>query len=276
MMKKALLLAMTAALAISSAACSKKEEAPAATTAATTEAASTEAPAETEATEAETEEIEEDYASGEITKIDGMVLTVQIDDETAVDYDIADAEIVQEFPLSEGDLVDITFPAGSTEDPIPVLYMEVFESVIGLNTDPSAEGIVKDATMDSLTLEVDGTDYVMTKANAYVVAKEGITVGQKATVTYLGDLDDEPMAVKIVMEDSYDTPEAEESAFIGEVAQVGEEGNRIVLESAVGDFFTFVSDDIDFSGYKEGQTLQITYTGTIGAKEIPAVAVVTK
>ena len=75
------------------------------------------------------------------------------------------------------------------------------------------------------------------------------------------------------MEDSYDTPEAEINAFIGTVAQVNEDGTGIVLESQDGDFFTFVSDSIDFTEFEEDQTLQITYTGSISAKEIPAVEV---
>ena len=76
------------------------------------------------------------------------------------------------------------------------------------------------------------------------------------------------MATKVVTEDSYDTAEAELSAFIGKVAQ--NEEDNIVLESAEGDFYTFVSDDIDFSAYSTGDTLQIFYTGTITDKEISA------
>ncbi len=271
MMKKTLLLTAIAVLAISASACSKKEE-PAVTTEAVTEAA-TEAVATEEETEEETEEVEEDYVSGILSAIDGNILTVQTDDDQEVKYDISSAELIQQFPLSEGDWVDITFPAESTEDPIPAMVVEVMESVIGMNTDPSVEGTVADASTNTITLEVDGEQYTMSKANAYVVAKEGILVDKKATVTYLGDLDDEPIAVKIVMEDSYNTPEAEKFAFVGTVVQIGDDGSNIVLESESEDFFTFGSQDIDFREYKEGQQVQISYTGTIGAKEIPAVAI---
>lgn len=270
-MKKTLLLVTIAALSISAAACSKKEE-----TAPTTAEISSEAVTEA-TTEAETEteeEVEEDYVSGLITKIDGNTITVKNDsDETEKNYDISNAEVNKEFPLSEGDWVDITFPAGSTEDPVPVMIFDVMESVIGQNTDPSAEGKVVDASEGTLTLEVDGEQYTLETANAYVVGKNGIEVNKNATVTYLGALDDAPMALKVVMEDSYNTPESEINAFIGTVAQVNEDGTGIVLESADGDFFTFVSDSIDFTEYEEDQTLKITYTGTISAKEIPAVEV---
>lgn len=271
-MKKKLLATAILALAIGATACSSKkaEETTAATAAeTTTEVAATEAE-----TTAEAEEVEEDYMSGLITGIEDSVLTIKNDeDETEKKYDISNAELTQEFPLSEGDWVDVTFPAETTEDPVPVIALEVLESVIGANTDPSAEGKVVDATMNTITIEVEGENYTLDTANAYVVAKDGITVDKNATVTYIGDLDDEAMAVKVVMEDSYNTPEAEKFAFIGEVVQIGEEESNIVLQSGVGDFYTFVSDSIDFSQYQVGDTLQIEYTGTVTAKEIPAVNV---
>lgn len=215
--------------------------------------------------------------SGVITAIDGDILTVKNDeDQTEKKYDISKAEITQEFPFSEGDWLEISFQAETTADPVPAFTVEVLDSIIGQNTDPSVEGKIADATTNTITLEVDGEQYSMMRSNAYVVAKDGITVDKNATVTYLGDLDDEPMALKIVMEDSYKTPEAEINAFIGTVAQIGEEGENIVLESDNGDYFTFVSDDIDFTEYEEGQTLQIQYEGSVGAKEINALKITKK
>lgn len=276
-MKKTLLITTMLVLALSATACSKKaEETTAApkTTEVTTEAATTEAPTE-ETTEEE--EVEEDYMSGLITKFTDTILTIKNDDdETEKDYDISDAEIIQEFPFAEGDWVEITFPAETTEDPVPVIRVEVMDSVIAATTDPSVEGTVEDATMNTLTLKLeDGESYTFNTSNAYVVAKEGILVDKKATVTFIGDIEDtdpNPLAVKIVLEDSYDTPEAELNAFTGDVAQIEEDS--IVLESGDGDFYTFVSDEINFSSYKVGDTLQIFYTGTITEKAIPATKIV--
>lgn len=272
-MKKKLLATAIFALTIGATACSSQktpETTPAATEATT--AGETTAEETTEASE-----VEEDYLSGLITKIDGTTLTIKNDDDgTEKNYDIASAELTQEFPFAEGDWVDLTIPAESTENPIPVIALEVLNSKIGENTDPSAEGKITDATMNTLTIEIDGESYTLGTENAYIVAKDGITIGKNATVTYIGDLDDEAMAVKVVLEDSYDTEEAAKFAFVGDVAQIGENGKNIVLESGVGDFFTFTSDSIDFSKYKEGETLQIEYTGTITAKEVPAVSVTKK
>lgn len=274
-MKKKLLITTMLVLALSATACSKKVDettaAPETTTEAATEATTT-APETTEE-----EDVEEDYMSGVITKFTDTILTIKNDDDgTEKDYDISKAEVVQEFPFAEGDWVEVSFPAETTEDPVPAIHVEVMESVIAATTDQSIEGTVEDATMNTLTLKVeDGTSYSFTTSNAYVVGKDGIRVDQKATVTFIGDVEDtdpNPLAVKIVMEDSYNTPEAELNAFTGEVAQIEEDS--IVLESADGDFYTFVSEDLDLSSYKVGDTVQVFYTGTITEKAIPATRIV--
>ncbi len=274
-MKKQLLAITLLALALGTAACSSKsEETTAQTTVAETTAQTTEATEES--TEEETEEeVEEDSMSGTITAIDGDILTISSDgDDSEKKYDISGAVVTKQFDFAEGDQVYVVFPAETTDDPVPVIELEVEVSVIGENMDPFVEGVIKDATNNTITLEVDGEEYTLLKTNAYVVAQDGITVDKTATVTYVGDLEDEAVAVKIVMEDSYDTPEAEINAFIGEAVQVDE--NNIVLEAGNGDFYTFYSDDIDFTQYSVGQTLQISYDGTISGKDIDATEVIVK
>lgn len=267
-MKKALLITAIAAVSISAAACSSKKA-----------EETTAAPAETTAAETttEAEEVDEDYTSGVITAIDGDVLTVKDDyDQQERKYDISDAEVTNEFPISEGDWVDITFPEGSTEDPIPVMALEITSSVLEQTMDPIADGKITDVASDSMTLEVDGEEYKILTGNAYVVGKDGIKADENAEVTFLGDLDDEPLALKIVMEDSKDSDEAQINAFIGKVAQIGEDGNHIVLLAQTDDFFTFVSNDVDFSQYAEGDTVEIQYEGSINDKEIQIVNIIKK
>lgn len=266
-MKKALLITAIAAVSISAAACSSKKT-----------AETTAAPTETTAAETSSEaETDEDYTSGIITAIDGDILTVKDDyDDTETKYDISGAEVTKQFPLSEGDWVDITFPADSTEDPVPAIAMEVTSSMLEQTMDPVADGTIKEVASDSMTLEVDGEEYKVLTGNAYVVGKDGIKADAEAEVTYLGDLDDEPLAIKIVMADAKDSDDAKINAFVGKVAQIGEDGDHIVLEAQTGDFFTFVSDDTDFSQYAEGDTLQIQYDGSINDKEIQAVKITKK
>ena len=266
-MKKALLITAIAAVSISAAACSSKK--PAETTA---------APVETTAAKTTTAaETNEDYTSGIITAIDGDVLTVKDDyDDEERKYDISGADVTNEFPLTEGDWVDITFQADSTEDPVLAIAVEVTSSVLEQTMDPVAEGTIKEVASDTMTLEVDGEEYKILTGNAYVVGKDGIKADADAEVTYLGDLDDEPLAIKIVMADAKDSDDAKINAFVGKVAQIGEDGDHIVLEAQTGDFFTFVSDDTDFSQYAEGDTLQIQYDGSINDKEIQVVKITKK
>jgi len=273
-MKKQLIAVTLLALALGTAACSGKSEETSAPTTAATEAATTESTTEA-ATDHSEEEIEEDSMSGTITAVDGNILTIQSDgDDSEKNYDVSNASVTKQFDFAEGDQVYLTFPAESSDDPIPVIELEVEISAIGENMDPSIEGEIKSTGDHTITIEADGEEYTLTTGNAYVVAKDGIAAGKTATVTYIGELDDEAVAVKIVTEDSYDTPEAEANAFIGKVAQI-EDGN-IVLEADNGDFYTFYSDEIDFSQYSSGQTLQITYTGKISGKDITAVEVTKK
>ena len=266
-MKKALLITAIAAVSISAAACSSKKA-----------AETTAAPAETTAAEETSEtDVEEDYTSGIITAIDGDIITVKDDyDEQERKYDLSGAEVTKEFPLSWGDWVDLTFPAGTTDDPIPAIAMEVTTSMMEQDTDPVADGKITEVASDSMALEVDGEEYKILTGNAYVVGKNGIKADENATVEYLGDLDDEPLATKIVMEDAKDSDEAKINAFVGKVAQISEDGNHIVLQAQTDDFFTFVSDSIDFSQYAEGDTVQVQYDGKISDKEIQAVKITKK
>jgi len=273
-MNKKVLVTLVLALSLSAAtACSKKAEE---TTPAVAEV-TTEATAE-ETTEEETE-LEETSMTGVIVSFTDTVLTVKDDsDDTEKEFDYSQAEVTREFPFSEGDEIEIIYLEGTAETPVPAISVEVYSSVIGENTDPYVEGTVKETAKNTVTLELeDGESYTFSTANAYIVAKDGIVADKKAKVTYIGDIDDTdpvPLAVKVVMEDSYNSADADKFAFIGKVASIEDES--IVLQADDGDFYTFVSDEHDFSGYSIGDTLQITYTGTVTAKEIPAVKVVKK
>ena len=274
-MKKRILAASLLALALGLSACSSGKDETATTAAAetTTAAETTAQDGTTEAqdqTEEEDEDVEEDYIIGWITAIDGDILTIRDDGaDEEKKYDTADAEINLEFPLSVGDQVEVTFPAETTEDPVPVIYLDVLESETAKNTDPAVEAEIVSLDQDSVTIRAEDGEYTLIRTNAYEVGE--ISNGATVTVTYLGELDDEALAVKIVAEASYDTPEAQTNGFVGTVAQIEDE--RLVLESAQGDFLTFVSGDLDFSEHAVGDKVTVIYTGSISAKDIPAVEI---
>lgn len=269
-MKKTLLTMAILTMVLGASACSSNKAAETTTAAETTAETTQATEAETTAEETE-EEVEEMSMTGVVTGINGDVLTVLgDDDDTEKNYDLSGAEITREFPFAEGDQVEIIYPDGTTKDPIPAISLEVLESVIAENTDPSATGIITEVGDSTLTFQPEDEDesYTIRTANAYIVAKDGIAPDKEATITYIGDLDDDAMATKVVMEDSYDTAESDLFAFIGKVDQVGED--NIVLISAYDEYFTFVAEDIDFSQYSAGDTLQIYYTGTLTDKTITA------
>ena len=120
-MKKRLLAASLLVLALGVSACSSKQEETATTAATEATTGTEETTTEAETSEEETEEdIEEDYIMGYITAMDGDILTVRIDGlDEEHDYDISDADVTLEFPLSIGDMIEITFPAETTDDPVP-------------------------------------------------------------------------------------------------------------------------------------------------------------
>lgn len=269
-MKKYCLTAAMLAFALGSAACSSKGTQE--TAAPETSAAETEAVSEAD----DEDEIEEADLTGVITAVDDDILTILSDnDDSEKQYDVsaADIEYIQNFPLAEGDQVYLTYPEDTTEDPIPVILLEVEVSVIAESTDPTAEGTVINATLTTISIEMeDGSQYIFGTANANIVGS--IALDKLATITYIGDIDDDALAVKVVMEDMYGTDEAEVNAFIGEAVQI-EDGN-VVLRSDDDDFYSFVSDDIDFDEFSVGDTLRIVYEGSITAKEIPALEITVK
>jgi hypothetical protein len=141
--------------------------------------------------------------------------------------------------------------------------------------DPVAEGTVVEADASSITLKVDGEDWTFASGNAYIVADNGVNAGDEAAITYIGDLDDEPMAVKVVTADSADSDAAQKNALIGELAEVDEDNGFIVVMTDNEDYYTFLSED-DLEQYSEGQTVQVFYEGSIASKDIEALKIVVK
>lgn len=219
--------------------------------------------------------MEVEFASGAILKLDGNTLTIMDEfDEAEKVFDISEAAIVKTFPLTVGDYVEITYPEAAEGAVIKALELEVLDSIRAESEDPLMIGTIQTAGDDTLTLAgADGQLYTFTTANAYKVsADNSLKSGVEAQITYLGELDDtEPlMAIKIVTEDSYDSDEAKINAFIGVVDTADEES--LVLESESGDYFSFISDNVDFTVFNEGDTVKVIYEGSISAKGITATA----
>jgi hypothetical protein len=268
-MKKHVLILSLLAFSLAAAGCSKKAEETVATTAVeTVEETTTEE-------DDEEEELEEDSLGGSITAIDGDTITVKDDSsDSEIRFDISDAEITKQFDLTEGDYVYVEYYV-EEKDPLTAILLEVEDSVLAQTMDPVVEGTVVETADASITLNVDGEDWTFATGNAYIVADNGVNAGEEASVTYIGDFDDEPMAVKVVMADSADSDAAQKNALIGELAEVDEENGFIVLMTDNEDYYTFLSED-DLEQYSEGQTVQVFYEGSIASKDIEALKIVVK
>jgi hypothetical protein len=268
MKKRALILSLLA-FSLAAAGCSKKAGETVATTAVETVEETTMEEADEE------DELEEDSLGGSITAIDGDTITVKDDSsENEIRFDISDAEITKQFDLTEGDYVYVEYYV-EEKDPLTAILLEVEDSVLAQTMDPFVEGTVVETSDSSITLKVDGEDWTFAAGNAYIVADNGVNAGEEASVTYIGDLDDEPMAVKVVMADSADSDAAQKNALIGELADVDEENRFIVLMTDNEDYYTFLSED-DLEQYSEGQTVQVFYEGSIASKDIKALKIVVK
>ncbi len=232
-----------------------------------------------EETEATTEAVEEeepelDSLNGTVTKINGDEVTVlNSDDDNEYRFDISEAEIIRQYPLSEGDGVYVEYIAGNLNPKTATIY-EVEEPYLASTMDPNLEGTVTDVDDDNETVTIetdDGNEYTFFTADAYIVTESGVKTGTTVEITYLGDPDDDPYAIKIVTEDSFGSPDAEKNGLVGTVAEIAD--GQIVLISGDDDYFTFVSDTINFDNYDEGDRVLIIYSGLITDKEIPALQI---
>lgn len=275
-MKKRMLCTAALALSLMLTACSGSGTQQETTTAAATTEASAAETTEAETTEEETESPDELTTEGTISSVEANIIGITTDD-GELTFDLSNAELSNDFPLSVGDEVGVTYYEGTTENPIPALVLDVYTSVIEENSDPVITGNITDATMNTVTIEdEEGDSYTFSTTNTYVVSKDGIVVDAAAEVTYIGDLEDTdpiPMASRIVTEDSFDTEDASLYKFHGEV--IGIDGDNIVLEAEDGNMFTFTSDSLKFSSYSEGSSVEIEYIGSLTSKAIPAVAIST-
>lgn len=280
MMKRKLLAMMMITMALGMTACSKKTDVETTAETTVTETTVAETAKESESvTETESEVVDEDYVDGIITAISGKIITVKNDeDETEAKYDLTDAQVNNQFDLTEGDWVEVIFAEGAAGDVIPAIRLEVLTSILEESMDASITGTIEEASADTIKVkDEEGETYEISIVNAYVVSKDGVKQGVEATVTYLGDLGDEeelPMGIKIVTEDSYDSDEAKVNAISGTVSQVFE--GVLTLELADGSQFNFNSENgsVDINTFKTGDTVTFTYEGSLASKIVPITGVV--
>lgn len=277
-MKKMAVTAAFMALALGMTACSSSPSQTETTPEATEAAVQETTQAETE----ETEEEEEDYFYGFITQVADDQVTVQDDEGQTAVFDCSEAEFSDDYPLSEGDEVEITFLGTMSEDVTKAVYVDIItsaaeesEEAASEDEDPVMTGMIEKVEGTTLSLKSDEDDnvYRFDTSIAQQVSLGGIQAGVEAEITYYGDLEDEdylPMATRIVTEDAYDSEDAQEYTLTGTVVEAGTD--YVVLETADQDksLFTFVGDAGMFDGVNPGDTATVIYEGTLTGKTVQA------
>ena len=104
------------------------------------------------------------------------------------------------------------------------------------------------------------------------MTKNGIKAGVKAEVTYYGDLEDQPVATRIVTEDAADSAEAKEYTLTGKVAEVNADFVVIDTKDPDNTLFTFSGSGM-FEGLAVGDTVTVIYEGTLTDRTIMAIGV---
>ena len=188
-MKKVAITAALLAMALGMTACSSGSTQNETTQEATEAAVQETTQAQTE----ETEEEEEDYFYGFVTEVTDTEVTIQDDEgETAV-FDYSEADFSDDFPLSVGDGVEITFLGTRSEDVTKAVFVDLITSAAeeaqeaeAANEDPVLTGTIEkvEGTVLSLKSDEDDNVYKFDTSIAQQVSLGGIQAGTEAEITY--------------------------------------------------------------------------------------------
>lgn len=131
------------------------------------------------------------------------------------------------------------------------------------------EGVVVDATMNTVLIEREGKEYSFMTEDAEVVAGErGLLIGDTVKVYYTGELNEEETAqtVKVTKLEVTKEGEVVESSKIEGIV-VDATMNTIVIETAEGKQYYFATEgasiDAGTNGIIIGDTVEITFKGQL-------------
>lgn len=288
-MKKRWMILMAAGVLMLSA-CGKKAE-PEGTKAAMETAAEseseTENAAETELSEEEAELEDEGYFDGTVTGMAGTQVTVMSEAGETYTFDMAGADMDPDYEVLPGAYIEVSYDGaknagGVTAATAVSVLMSLEQQATEKGEDPALQGTVKEYADGTLVVtDPNGIDHSFDSSIAQVASGAGVAAGSQVMVTYVGSLDEEvqadsedgtgsgvPVAIKIVTPDAAGA--ATENKMSGTVNYV--DGGHMMLDTAAIPF-EFTGDPSLFSGLTEGDSVTVTYTGSVGNKTIQATAV---
>ena len=301
MMKRNMILALTAMTVLGLAACGGKQTENVQTQAATTQAAS----AETEAAAASEEEttieeaagsnidllpedFEEEFFDGLVTDITGSVATLKNEDGSTMSFDIAGAERNDDGFFMEGAYAEITYGKAESGDPVAIdvsVMMDIEQQASIENRDPVLAGTVQLNDINDLEIiDSNGVEHDFDNSMARTVSFNPIKAGDKVYVTYCGsiyneeeDVDEEksitkPITIKIVAADAVGSEEAEANYLTGIVDSVDEENGYFGLLTDAVTFEVSV-DDEQLANVEEESNVKVYYEGALSGIAVDAIKV---
>ncbi len=105
-----------------------------------------------------------------------------------------------------------------------------------------ATGTVEDASMNTLTVQVDGQNYTVNISDAQHEYANGIQTGNKVTITYIGDLSDSDVQI-VKVTDSDPNTAASDAVYTGKITDATT--NTITIQTNDGATMTFDKSEAD-------------------------------
>ena len=201
---------------------------------------------------------------GELTDLNPTDFVLSSDSLTVTfDYD-ARTEIVGE-KLNEGDEVKVTYKGDLSEEPYAI-KVEILQEQVD---DPhyEAHGIIADVADATVLLSIDSSEahrFIYNPETEIVSDDKKMEIGDRAEITFTGDINDKPVATKIVV---HHQAKKNKNVINGTLDKA--EKTYMELNTGRNTYKILVNDKSQFKGakYKKGAKATVTYTGDL--KEEP-------
>lgn len=143
-------------------------------------------------------------------------------------------------------------------------------------TQQTATGTVKDASMNTLTVEIDGVEITLNVTDAQHHYKNGIQTGNSVSITYTGELTSDPSTATVVSVEDDDANAATNAVYTGAVTDGTM--NTVTIVTDDGATMTFAKDEATDTtgGLITGTRVDITVDSAAASDDstvIPAISI---
>lgn len=143
-------------------------------------------------------------------------------------------------------------------------------------TQQTATGTVKDASMNTLTVEIDGVEITLNVTDAQHHYKNGIQTGNSVSITYTGELTSDPSTATVVSVEDDDANATTDAVYTGAVTDGTM--NTVTIVTDDGATMTFAKDEATDTtgGLVTGMRVDITADSAAASGDstvIPAISI---